>query len=313
MDATSLVVAFADSPTLRETLAVLLECDCSLRFVDTALTVPSGHPIPDLAVVAVPQPTKVLPTISCRWPSVPIVAIDLSALQPAAPLRTTPATVQLVPLEPQAIRAAVLRQLQPPCYAVPASTVALIAQTLRDELGYSLTALRAFSALHAASPGADTYAILGAMMREQAHVLGRAIAQLDLFRERPRDVGLSADFVGALCRQLEQPDHAGDDRAMLCECTVETALRVVAGPVCLVPLLAHLIRAHLLRRSSASVVTVRGKGDSVAMRYQPHESPLPTAASWPLLLAALALRPWNWRVWTATSGGEETVELQSGT
>jgi len=310
MDTSPLVVAYSDSPALRETLAVLLEHDCSLRFADMVQAEPSAPEPPDVAVVAVPRPQTLLRSISDRWPSVPIVAIDLSALQPIAP-RTTPPTVQLVPLEPQAIRAAVLQRSRPPHHAVLTTTVALIAQTLRDELNYSLTVLRAFAALHAASPGADTHAILAATVREQAQGLVHTFAQLDLFRQRPRGGALSADFVGALCRQLERPERVDDDRAILCECRIEAALPADGGPMTLVPLLARLIRAHLVRRSSAALVTVRGNGTSVGMRYVPHASPPSAAASWPLLLAGLALRPWNWKVCTTTSGSEESVELHS--
>src|SRR5262249_4053674 len=98
MESPSLVVAFCDSPTIRETLAVLLEQECRLSFADAELGVPA-HLFADLALVATDAPAPLLNDLTHRWPALPIVAVSVDADVPVRASRQ----VRTVPLEPHAI------------------------------------------------------------------------------------------------------------------------------------------------------------------------------------------------------------------
>ncbi|MFQ5667058.1 MAG: hypothetical protein ACE5I7_11575 [Candidatus Binatia bacterium] len=310
MDALSVVVAFSDSPALRETLSVLLEHDCQLRFLPPSALAAFDPSSVDLAVVALQRPTRFLAELTARWPGLPTVAVArpetvLSATPTAAPRQQG---IQSVPLEPEAIRAAVLQRLVPAADAHLRATAQRIAETLRTELAYSFTALRSCSALHATAAGPDTYALLGAVMREQSYVLGECVAHLQHFRARPRTAVVSSDFAVALCHQLAKPGPAG--RGLLCDCTVDASAPHSAGPVALVSMVAAFLHAHVRRRTAVPAVRVQATPSGIVLRYVPrHSSSRRTTQSWPLLLVWLAVQPWSWRVRSTVQQSEGVVTL----
>ncbi len=302
----SVVVAFPESPALRETLAVLLEHDCELRFLEPAAAAASDCAAASVALVAVRRPVPVVHDLRRHWPTVPIVAVDVADAPPELPPRDS--LLFRVPLEPHAIRATVLQHLAPDHHAALRMNARVIAETLRAALSYSFVALRSFSALHASSPGPDTYALLGTAVREQSHLLSEAIEQLERFRRRPRAAELSAEFPAALCRQLEGLDHLGSDRGALCHYAVDAAC-AEAGPVELAPTVAAFLRAHVRRTADGAVVGVRLTRQGIVMRYRLRRASA-ASRSWPLLLAGLALQPWSWSVSTQIADDQEVVSLR---
>lgn len=302
----SLVVAFPESPALRETLAVLLEHDCQLRFLAPAAVAASDCGVASVALVAVRRPDPLVHDLRRHWPTVPIVAVDVADAPPE--LLPRDSLLFRVPLEPHAIRTTVLQHLAPDHHAALRMNARVIAETLRAALSYSFVALRSFSALHASSAGPDTYALLGAVMREQSHLLGEAIEQLERFRSRPRAAEMSPEFPAALCRQLERLDHLGDDRGTFCHYVVD-AVCAEAGPVELVPVVAALLRAHVHRTADGALVGVRLTRQGIVMRY-PRRRTSAASRSWPLLLAGLALQPWSWSVSTQIADDQEVVSLR---
>ena len=305
---TGVVVTFAATSALRETLSVLLEHDCELRFLRPDAPVAGQCDAANLALLALPQPAPIVADLREHWPMLPIVAVDVS---------TTPAShspgphdqqVYRVPLEAHAIRTTVLQHLTPDRNATLRATVRVVAQTLRNDVSYSFAALRSFSALHAASAGPDTYALLGAVMREQSYVLAETVDQIQRFDARPRAVAISPEFPAALYRQLEGRDTLTGERGLLCECTVD-AVCPEAGPLELAPAIAGFLRTHLRRAAAGPVVGVHLRREGVIVRYP--RRPFATAkGSWPLLLAALALQPWSWSVSTHREDEEEFVRLR---
>ena len=175
MDA-GVVVAFPESPALRETLAVLLERDCQLRFLRPEATPSDDCRAASVALVAIARPQSVVRDLRQHWPALPIVAVDVTGEARTDVSSPPDGSVLRVPLEPHAIRSAVLRQLAPDADASLRATARVIGETLRSHLSYACTALRSFSTLHASSAGPDTYALLGAVMREQSYVLGETVA-----------------------------------------------------------------------------------------------------------------------------------------
>ncbi|MFI5397228.1 MAG: hypothetical protein ACHQ9S_16945 [Candidatus Binatia bacterium] len=302
MDATHHVVAFCDSPALRETLSVLLEHECELRFLAPDDVVVNNTICADLAVVAMHRPTDVLHDLTRRWPSLPIIAVA-----GAAPRAATEPGVASVPLDPRAIRTAVLQRLPDERHTFLRASAGLVAETLHTELHYSFTALRSFSALDAGSTAADTFAVFAAIMREQSYVIGEAGDQLYRFQRRPRAVETAPQFAAALCRALEQSDCLVAERGLLCECTVDRTALTAAGPVTLAPEIAAFLRFHLRRRSDSPIAKAKATARGVVLTYTPRTLADPPTASWPLLLAALALRPWSWHVLSTTDGPEERV------
>jgi hypothetical protein len=308
MDA-GVVVAFSESPALRETLAVLLEHDCQLRFLraDSAASADCG--VASAALVAMSRPDPVLQELRQHWPALPIVAVDVtrpSAGSLAEP-RQTDGGLYRVPLEPHAIRTTVLQRLAPDRDASLRMTARLVAATLRADLAYPFTALRSFSALQASGGAADTYAVLAAAIREQCCVLADTFDQLQGFRGRPRAVEMSREFSVVLCHQLERSDRLTRERGLFCACSVDVAC-AVAGPVELAPAVASLVRAHLRRKAESAVVNVRLTGQGIILRYTRRRAA--ATRSWPLLLAALALQPWCWLVGTRVDGDQEVVSLR---
>lgn len=310
METKAVVAAFSDSPMLRETLAVLLERECRLQFLSPGTPAPVAALAPDLAVLAIPSPSALLRDLACRWPRLPIVAIDPRQIGGREPIPPPAPNVHTVPLEPQAIRAAVIDRLPTAPADGQLRTIAeAIGETLRTELRYSFTMLRSFSTFRTRNDRRDTDAILTAILCEQAAVIGEHVEQLERFRTRPRAAALSENFVRALCRQLEQPDAAATQRGLLCTCSLDTASPAVPGPVALAPLVATLLRAHLRRRSELSVINVYAGAHGVRMRYTLRATAPLTSPSWPLLLADRLLDSCAWRTSTSADDGHETLTL----
>lgn len=305
MDAAHHVVAFCDSPALRETLSVLLEHECELRFLAPDDVVVNDTICADLAVVAMHRPTNVLHDLTRRWPSLPIIAVA-----GAAPRTATEPGVASVPLDPRAIRTAVLQRLPDERHTSLRASAGLVAQTLQTELTYSFAALRSLSALDARGTAADTLAAFVAILHEQSYVIGEAIDHLDRFQRRPEAVETAPQFAAALCQALEQSDCLAAERGPLCACTIDRTALSAAGPVTLAPEIAAFLRFHLRRRSDSPIAKVHATARGVVLTYTPRPLAYPATASWPLVLAALALRPWSWHVLGATNGPEETVVVR---
>lgn len=310
---TPLVVAFSDTPALRETLCVLLEQDCRLRFLGADALASAELSSAGLAVVAMQQRYDLVRDLRRHWPGLPVVAVELpdvaGTTSPAAAVASSDPKLCSVPLEPHAIRTSVLQRLAPQPDAALARTVKLVTEALHKDLTYCFAALRTFSALHATSAGPDTYALLGAVMREQSAVLDEAIDLLERFRGRPRTAPPSADFCTALSRELERSDPTSAGRGVLCQCVVQTPCWQV-GPTGLAPVVATFLRAHARRRSDSPVLSVCVTNRGLIVRYaQRRTVTTPPSSSWPLLLASLALQPWLWSVSAAANGQDEAVSV----
>jgi hypothetical protein len=246
-----------------------------------------------------------------RWPTLPIVVVDTEGARQSTPPSTVlpDSVVRTVPLEPHAIRRAVLERLTSPPHSALRATLRCIAETLRTELTYSFAALRALTATSATAMEPLTGTLLGTIIREQTHVLSVDLDELQRFRDRPGAVEMSPHFVPALCRQLAQPDRETIERGLLCECTTASPPMQSTGPLTLVPTVTSFLRAHLRRRAATAVVSVRVTQGGVMIGYQPRRAGPLGVRSWPLLLAALVLQPWSWRVVGTTSAEEESIGL----
>jgi len=313
METRSVVAAFSESPTLRETLAVLLEHDCHLRFLGGGSAAPIGGLPPDLAVVASDDPTPLLDALARVWPAVPIVSVDVTGLRrPPVVAPHAPGSrpgVQRVALDPHAIRAAVLQHLPPVPDALLRGTTQVLATGLHDELSYTFVALRACSALYAGSPGPDTQGILAAVLREQSRVLEEHVGHLERFRRRPRTAPTSERFLEALCGALAQSDELATQRGLLCVPRGTVPARAPAGPLALAPTLAVLLRAHLRRRAEPTVAEVTISTGGLSVHYVRRATALRGTYSWPLLLAALALEPWSWQLRLDARNAHERIDV----
>lgn len=302
MDPAPLVVAFSDSPALRETLSVLLESDCRLRFLSPHGIADRDPLCADLALVAMRRPAALLSNLTRRWPALPIVAVDTAETSGA--MRHG---VPSVSLDPHAIRTAVLQRLSRTPDASLRATACQVADNLHTELAYPFAALRSLCPRGVGDADSPTNAILAPIMREQAAVLGKVIEQMDRFRARPRAIESTPQFAAGLCRALAQPDALAAERGLLCACVIEPDVIGAAGPMAIAPLIATFLRFHLLRRSTVRIADVRATATGLVLRYTARTPSDPPTASWPLLLASLALRPWPWCVRTASDGDQETV------
>ena len=305
MDAAPVVVAFSDSRAVRETLSVLLEHECALRFVNASSIPPPDPMLADLAVVALRHSSGVVHDLIRRWPTMPIVTVQFPEAAP--PLLAPPARVASVPLDPHAIRAAVRHNLSDALYVPLSAVVRSVAEALRAEVAYPLATLRSCASVWVSGSGADAHLVL-AMVRQQSALIAQAIEDLDRFLLRPREVHNAPDFALTLCHEIERPAAAPTERTLVYESIVSASLLHDTGPVSLIPLLVTFLRAHLGRRCDAPLVRLSVEPDGVLLRYPPRAAPGPTP-SWPLLLAALAVKPWGWRVVTVATAGEETVRL----
>jgi hypothetical protein len=312
---TGLVVAFADTPRARETLAVLLERECELQFLPASAVATAQCGAAALALVALERDATFAQNLRRHWPLLPIVAVDAppgSGPRPAVPLTPAAPNVVAVPFEPYALREAVLQRLRPDRDRRLGATIRLMVETLRAELTYTCAALRVFSRLYATSVGVETYAVLAAVLREQTRVLRDTVAQLHRFRCRPRTGALSPRFSSALGERLERPDRLARTRGLVCTHTVD-ATCPVPGPLMLVPLLAGLLRAHAVQRSATPLVGVRVTSQGVRLRYRRRPDLGRGRRSWPLLLATCAVEPWCWSLTSVEEEGDEVVSLQPTT
>jgi hypothetical protein len=306
MDAAPVVLAFCDSRAVRETLSVLLEHDCDLRFVARDGASAGKTMLADLAVVAVRQPAGLLRDLTQRWPALPVVAVQMGgAIAP----RVTRAhgAVASVPLEPHAIRTAVVQGLTAAEYAPLGAAVRMLAEALRTELSYPFEALRWFVAAQALRCSADR--VFAAIAREQSYVVSEAIDHLERFHARPRRAETSPEFLVALCRALDQP-NAAVDGPPLCRCVIDSDERMPTGPLTLAPLLGTFLRAHLRRQADAPVITISVTAEGAVLRYRLRRAVVPAGDSWPLLLAALALAPWGWRFLRTADSVEEAIVMR---
>jgi hypothetical protein len=298
------VVAFADSPAVRETLSILLEHECQLGFRSPDHLTPDLAAGADLAVVALHHPASVLHDLTQHCPALPIVAVEIAATR----LARQPGVVS-VPLEPQAIRTAVRERLPAGSHDALRPIVHLVAHTVQTELAYSFAALRTFAPLDVAMIGSDTYALFAAIMREQLCVIANALEQLERFQGRPRALRRAPLFALALCRALAQPDSVARERGLLCRCATDAAAPPTPGPVELASLTAEFLRRHLQRRSQSPVANVQVTASGIVLRYPTRAPAASPGGSWPLLLASLLLQRWSWRVRTARDGDDEIVAI----
>jgi len=306
MDAAPLVVAFSDSLPVRETLSILLEHDCELRFLG-ADNVPPQHSMPaDLALVAVRRPDGLIHDLRRQWPTLPVVAVH-TVPEMAPPLTPTYPGVAGVPLDPHAIRTAVRQQLMGAGSAPLCAAVRILANSLQAELTYPFAVLRSFVAVDILSGGTDR--VFAAIAREQSYVLAEAIDHLERFHARSRRVEASTEFLVALCRALEHPD-APAERPLLCECSIDFRTGMPAGPLTLAPLIAAFLRAHLRQRTHSPVITVRITAQGALLRYRVRPAQQAVSNSWPLVLAALAARPWRWQLLHSLDHAEGVIALR---
>ena len=172
----------------------------------------------------------------------------------SAPPTAAAGAVCCVALEPHTIRSAVFDRLRTVPESDLSGPIRLVVDTLRTELGYALRALRTFSTLHATSPGPDTHALLGAVMREQSHVLAECLEQMDRFCGRStstREEG--ADFLAAVRAAIHRGPDAPGTRRVVCRWSGPVSWSP-PGPTALAPLVASYLLDHLRRSSAAAVV-----------------------------------------------------------
>ena len=77
MNTGGIVVAVSETAAVRETLAILLEEDCDLRFAAPASLPPPELAVADLALVALADPRPTLADLERDWPHLPVVAVDV--------------------------------------------------------------------------------------------------------------------------------------------------------------------------------------------------------------------------------------------
>jgi hypothetical protein len=304
MEPAPTVVAVADSPAVRETLSILLEHDCVLYFLGPDRLGQRLGDDADLALVALRRPGTVLDRLTRCWPTLPVVAVLSGAPRPMR----LPGIVS-VPLEPRAIRTAVRQGVRLDSRGALRRSVRLVARTLQAELAYSFSAVRTLAPQDAATVGRDAYALFTSIIGEQVCVIATAMEQLARFQARPRDLTSGPRFALALACALSRADAVAQGRGLLCQVATDAAAPTIPGPVALAPLIAEFIRWHLRRRSGSSVATVRHTRSGLALRYRPRPPTPALAGSWPLLLAALMLERWSWRVCTDRDGDDETVTI----
>ncbi len=312
MHTAPVVVAFSDSQALRETLSVLLEHDCHLRFVGIDRVPPAESLGADVALVATRHAAGLLHELTRRWPTLPIVTVQMAETAPQLPLSYR--HIASVPLDPHAIRTAVFQKSSAATDGAVRARLEPIIAALREEIAYALGALRACAAPRASGAAADAH-VMALMMREQSRMLADAVDHLQRFCARPADVPIEPDFADAFCRELQRPDDVASERTLLYECTGDAGRLRDPGPVALVPLLVKLLRAHLRRRCDAPKVRIAWRADGIELRYPPRPRPVATAqatATWPLLLAQLALERFRWQLASTGLDGAEAVCLSLG-
>jgi hypothetical protein len=254
----------------------------------------------DLAVLATANADFLVRRLSADWPTVPIVSIDLGEagrtggtddrVNGGAP----DSHVHRVPLEPEAIRAAVLPHLQGNADRTLRIEIARLCACLQAEVKPALESLRLLSesaALHQQG-GANIWAGIG----RDARLLEQAVEELEVFRRRTSDVQPSRRFVSRVCQELSRPAAASARDALRCECVVQSGIPGPPGPAALAPTLATLLRAHLQRRSTSPVISVFALQRGISIRYPGSIAPPAEPVSWPLLLASIAVRSCHWQI-----------------
>jgi hypothetical protein len=300
MEADPLVAAFADSPALRETLSVLLEHDCDLRFLSCDTPPPALTLAADLAVLATTNADFFLRRLSTDWPTVPIVAIDLGTPERTAKDDARASGdpryphVRRVPLAPEAIRDAVLPHLRARPDQALRIEVARLGACLHAQLKPALDSLRSLgtgAVLHG-----QTRASAHAGIHRQARLIAQAVEQIEVFRRRPGNVQPSRRFVSRVCDELSRPAQGSPETRLRCECVLRSRIPGPPGPAALAPTLATLLHAHLLRRSTSPIISVFALQRGISIRYPGHVAPPAEPISWPLLLASLAVRACDWQI-----------------
>ena len=314
MSTGGIVVAVSETPVVRETLAILLEQECDLRFAAPASLPPPELAVADVALVALADPRPTLAHLERDWPHLPVVAVDLPGRRgTAASVSTAPAAAAgpacRVPLEPHTIRSAVLNRLRPVPESDLSGPIRLVVETLRTELAYALRALRTFSTLHATSPGPDTHALLGAVMREQSHVLAECLEQMERFGARARQSAKGADFLAAVRAAVDQGHDAAGGRRVVCRWSAAVSWSP-PGPIALAPLVAGYLLDHLRRSSAAAVVDGHEGTAGLTVVYRPQRAAAGARLPWALALADFALHPWGWRI--ALGGTATAVTVTVG-
>ncbi len=293
---------------LRETLAVLLERDCHLEFLSPGTPAAVAALSPDLAVLATPRPIQLLEDLTRRCPTLPIVAVEVASTTSTGESPPEwPDGIMSVPLEPDAIRTAVMEKLTREPDAALRAAVRMIAATLQADLTDSLAALRS-CAQHLAKAGTDADAALGTVVRQHSDVASEALEEMLRFHTRPRLVEQSPEFAAAVCRELAGQDAVAEQH-LLCAWKIDAAVPHAVGPVTLAPIVAGFLRAHLRRRVESSVVSVRATEGGVTLSY-PLKTPADTTPNLlPLRLAEIALQARRWTISTSSSGHAESISL----
>ena len=308
MNTGGIVVAVSETVAVRETLAILLEEECDLRFAAPASLPPPDLAVADLALVALADPRPTLAHLERDWPHLPVVAVNVpgrraTAAALSAPLIAAADAVCRIALEPHTIRSAVFERLRPVPESGLSGPIRLVVDTLRTELGYALRALRTFSTLHATSPGPDTHALLGAVMREQSHVLAESLEQMDRYCGRARHTQQGTDFLAAVRAAIDRGPDVPGARRVVCRWSVPVSWSP-PGPTALAPLVASYLLDHLRRSSAAAVVDGHESGGRLTIDYPPQRPAAGARLPWALALVDFALHPSGWRV---TLGGTATA------
>jgi len=296
---------------LRETLAVLLERDCRLEFLNPGAAGPVAALSPDLAILATPTPARLLHDLTRHCPTLPIVSVELASTTAPAGTPGLPVGVTCVPLEPHAIRSAVMERLA--CGPDPElhATVRAIADALHAEVAQSLAALRT-CARHLAKAGTAAGTTLVDLVREHGAVVGAALDDLQRFQARPRQHQPAADFAAAVCRELAQHDATAETR-LVCGCKIDASIPLPPGPVALAPVVGAFLHAYLRRRVGAPVVRVAANDRGVRLWYPAPPASGPASALLPLRLAGLTLPSWRWSLSMSSSEDLEMILLSPTT
>jgi len=293
---------------LRETLAVLLERDCRLQFFNPGTVRQVAAPAPDVAVLATSAPGRLIDDLARYYPTVPIVRVQV--VPEAAPSRAAESCgrMTIVPLEPHAIRNAVMARLADGPDATLHAVVRAIVDALHAELVPALAALRV-AARQLGQTNAARAALVDSL-RQHSAVASAVGNDLLRFQARPRDAARSADFGAAVCRELAERDAAADVRR-LHGCQLDTSVPLPPGPVGLAPLISSVLHRHLSRRTNVPVVRATAGRRGVRLSY-PRPSAQSASGLLALRLIGLILPPSGWSLEISRTAREEIISLSPG-